>query len=197
MLKYTFNKFKNQDKSLQCFTGQVPELGCCRGPLQANTKNCLEELDLSGHRGSRIRRTPTGVDKVTQTPALEISATPPFTPAAQTTAATSVVELKNAISVLDDASLSEIANMTFLKLAIKNGIDTNPADFASKSIRAMKRLQEHGKNNLLYKFAFCIANSRPGSDVPLFPLDRMPFGLVEYQIEFFAATNIAQVCFCQ
>ncbi|XP_078357969.1 uncharacterized protein LOC144642774 isoform X1 [Oculina patagonica] len=173
--------------------GKFPSLDAAEAHYKLTLTDCLEELDLSGHRGSRIRRTPTGVDKVTQTPALEISATPPFTPAAQTTAATSVVELKNAISVLDDASLSEIANMSFLKLAIKNGIDTNPADFASKSIRAMKRLQEHGKNNLLYKFAFCIANSRPGSDVPLFPLDRMPFGLVEYQIEFFAATNIAQL----
>ena len=83
--------------------------------------------------------------------------------------------------------------MSFLKLAIKNAIDTNPADFASQSIRAMRRLQEHGKNNLLYKFAYSIANNRPGSDAALFPLERMPFGLVVYEIEF-SATNEAQVC---
>ena len=29
---------------------------------------------------------------------------------------------------------------------------------------------------------------------PLMPLDRMPFGLIEYQLEFFTATNIMQVC---
>ena len=84
-------------------------------------------------------------------------------------------------------------NISLLKLAIKNGIDTNPADFASQSVRAMKHLQDHGKSNLLYKFDFFIANTHPGSDVPLFQLERMPFGLVEYQIEFFAATSITQV----
>lgn len=155
--------------------------------------DCLEELDLSSCREERMHRLPPVADKVTQTPALDETAKHPCTANAGTTTVTNVENLKNAISELDDASLSDIANVSFLKLAVKNGIDTNPADFASQSIRAMKRLQEHGKNNLLYKFAFCIANTRPGSDVPLFPLKRMPFGLVEYQIEFFSATNIAQV----
>ena len=152
---------------------------------------------MSNCREDRMRRLPPVAHKVTQTPAFDETANQPCTTNAGTTTVTNVEDLKNAISVLDDASLSDVANVSFLKLAVKNGIDTNPADFASQSIRAMKQLQEHGKNNLLYKFAFCIANSRPGSDVPLFPLTRMPFGLVEYQIGFFSVTNIAQVgCFC-
>ena len=57
----------------------------------------------------------------------------------------------------------------------------------------MKKLQVQKKNNLVYKFVFCIAKNRPGSDETLFPIDRMPFGLVEYQIEFFSLTNIMQV----
>ncbi|KAK3712315.1 hypothetical protein QZH41_017251, partial [Actinostola sp. cb2023] len=36
-------------------------------------------------------------------------------------------------------------------------------------------------------------NKRSGIEEPLFPLDRMPFGLVAYQIEFFACTNIMQI----
>ena len=145
---------------------------------------------MSDRREDRLRRLPTVADKVTQTPHLEERDLQPST----VTAETRTADLKNAISALDDSSLCDIANMSFLKLAIENGIDTNPADFASQSIRAMKRLQENGKNNLLYKFAYSIANNRPGSDAALFPLERMPFGLVEYQIEFFSATNVAQVC---
>ena len=151
-------------------------------------------MDLSDHREGRICRLSAmkAADKVTQTPAvIEDTASQWCTVATRTT--TGVQDLKAAISAVDDATLCDIANTAFLKLALKHGIDTNPADFVSLSITAMKQLQEKRKNNLLYKFAFCIANNRPGSDVPLFPLDRMPFGLVEYQIEFFAATNIAQV----
>ena len=97
------------------------------------------------------------------------------------------------LSSLDDEKLKHIANASFLKLALRVGIDTNPADFASLSVKAMEVLQSHQKNNLLYKFAYCIATTRPGSKEMLFPLNRMPFGLVEYQIEFFASTNIVQV----
>lgn len=179
------------------FRSKFPSLEAAEVYYKLTLTDCLEELELSSCREDRMRRLPPVADKVTQTPALDERANQPCAANAGTTTVTNVEDLKNAISVLDDASLSDITNVSFLKLAVKNGIDTNPADFASQSIRAMKRLQEHGKNNLLYKFAFCIANTRPGSDVPLFPLKRMPFGLVEYQIEFFSATNIAQVgCLC-
>ena len=99
------------------------------------------------------------------------------------------------LSSLDDEKLKHIANASFLKLALRVDIDTNPADFASLSVKAMEVLQSHQKNNLLYKFANCIATARPGSKEMLFPLNRMPLGLVEYQIEFFASTNIVQVSY--
>ncbi|CAH3023178.1 unnamed protein product, partial [Porites evermanni] len=54
----------------------------------------------------------------------------------------------------------------------------------------MKTLKNHIKGNLIYKFAMCIAETRPSTGQSLFPLDRMPSGLVEFQIEFFSATNI-------
>ena len=60
-------------------------------------------------------------------------------------------------------------------------------------MHAMKRLQDNGKNNLIYKFALCIVSNRPGSNDSLFLINRMPFGMVEYQIEFFSATNIMGV----
>jgi hypothetical protein len=57
----------------------------------------------------------------------------------------------------------------------------------------MEMLEKKGKSNLLYKFAYCLATKCPGSDQFLFDVDRMPFGLVEYQIEFFSCTNVMQV----
>ena len=100
------------------------------------------------------------------------------------------------LSSLEEEKLESVANASFVKLALKGGINTNTGNFATLSVKAMKVLQENGKNNLLFKFGYCIATTRPGSEEPLFPLNRMPFGLVEYprQIEFFSSTNIAQVC---
>ena len=48
----------------------------------------------------------------------------------------------------------------------------------------MELLKQNNKNNLLYKFAFALCDTKPGTDEPVFPMDRMPFGLVEYQIVF-------------
>lgn len=102
-------------------------------------------------------------------------------------------QVLEALSSINDENLKQIADASFLKLALRVGIDTNPGNFATLSVQAMKLLQSHGKNNLLYKFAYCIATTRPGSEEALFPFNRMPFGLVEYQIEFFSCTNIIQV----
>jgi len=114
-------------------------------------------------------------------------------PSAVSLSAMSSGQFLEALSALEEEKLEFVANASFLKLALKGGINTNPANFATLSVKAMKVLQENGKNNLLYKFGYCIANTRPGSEEPLLPINRMPFGLVEYQIEFFSSTNIAQV----
>ena len=93
--------------------------------------------------------------------------------------------------------LLELTNNLFLKAAVFNGIDTNPSDFVTLSLTSMKVLQEHNKSNLLYKFAYCLGSNQPGTEKPLFPLNRMPFGLVEYQIEFFSCTNMqVNTCLC-
>ena len=57
----------------------------------------------------------------------------------------------------------------------------------------MALLKQNNKNSLLYKFAFALCDTKPGTDEPVFPMDRMPFGLVEYQIEFFSCTHVKQV----
>lgn len=88
-----------------------------------------------------------------------------------------------------------LANNLFAHLAKQSGIDSNPADFISLSLKGMKRLKGREKNNILYKFSECLGRDRPGTTLPLMPLDRMPFGLIEYQIEFFSSSHITQVLF--
>ena len=132
------------------------------------------------------------VDKVTQTPALpNMAASMSETDHAETTSSYDITN----ITSLEWQQLKELADLAFLELAKRKGIDSNPADFASLAVEGMKRLQEKKKGNLIYKFAMCIGKNQPGTQQSLFPLDRMPFGLVEYQIEFFSATNIMGVSF--
>ena len=129
------------------------------------------------------------VDKVTQTPALQ---DPVANSTSSTRAPTSYLDFST-ISSIEESKLSELANLAFLELATRNGIDTNPADFATLAVKGMKTLKNNNKGNLIYKLAMCIAKTRPSTGQSLFPLDRMPFGLVEFQIEFFSATNIMGV----
>ena len=96
-------------------------------------------------------------------------------------------------SLLDNKDLEILTNKLFLQLALANNITSNPANFCSLSLKAMELLKQNNKNNLLYKFAFALCDTKPGTDEPVFPMDRMPFGLVEYQIEFFSCTHVKQV----
>ena len=66
--------------------------------------------------------------------------------------------------------------------------------FCSMNLAAMNELKCAKKSpSLVYDFARCIAVKRPGTTTSLMPLDRMPFGLVQYQIEFFTSTHVNQV----
>lgn len=179
-----------------CLKVKFPTLDSAEEFYNLTLSNCLEEMETPASRGNTSPK--IMVDKVAQTEKTafrNICTSGTQDREEATTSPIDVKALKVAISALEMGKLNEIANFSFLELANKNGIDTNPADFASLSVKAMKRLKEHNKNNLVYKFSMCIGSNQPGTDDPLFALTRMPFGLVEYQIEFFCATNIMQVCY--
>ena len=90
----------------------------------------------------------------------------------------------------------QLANMAFYELASKKGINSYPRDFSAVASDEMVRLQKNSKSNVLYKFAKCLADSRPGSDEPLMPITKMPFGLIEYQIDFFYNSGqVSSYCF--
>ncbi len=63
-----------------------------------------------------------------------------------------------------------------------------PPDFITKCITAVLNLYTEGKDNLVYHIVNCFQkrdNSDPSSATRL-PMDRMPFGLVDYVLKFFS-----------
>ena len=75
----------------------------------------------------------------------------------------------------------------------KISITSNPQTFVQLSMDAMKRLEDNSKPNLVFIFCQGLAMDRPNDAGPLIPIHRMPFGLIQYCIEFFTCTNVMQV----
>ena len=145
-----------------------PKLDAAEEHYNLTLSNCLEEMEASAGSAETVKSPSRLVDKVTQTPALP-----------NTAASTSGIDVAETISSFDiskitsleSSKLSELANLAFLELATGNGIDTNPADFASLAVEGMKKLKEQKRGNLIYKFAMCIGKNQPGTQQSLFPLD--------------------------
>lgn len=101
---------------------------------------------------------------------------------------------------LDDNS-SNLNNKTikfldelYMHSAISAGITSNPRNFGSNSIKAMVRLQSEKKPNLVYKFSEMLtAQKFLNVAEPVIKLDRMPFGLLDYTIQFFTCPHVKQV----
>lgn len=55
------------------------------------------------------------------------------------------------------------------------------ADFLQSSLSAMKTLFNNKKHNLIYFLSKCFQDS-----TPRLPLNKMPYGLLDYNIRFFA-----------
>ena len=70
-----------------------------------------------------------------------------------------------------------------------------PKDFIDLSIRAMKKLQESGRSNVLYELSLGLGTLRPDGSDSCFPTSRMPMGLLEYMAQFFASETMNEVCY--
>ena len=91
---------------------------------------------------------------------------------------------------MKDNDLEELTNKLFHQLTLAHNLTSNPLNFCSLSIKTMELLNHNNKNNLLYKFALAFCKTKPGTDEPIFPMDKMLLGLVKYQIELFSSTYI-------
>lgn len=70
-----------------------------------------------------------------------------------------------------------------------------PDDFLQLSLSAMENLQANGKTNVLYGLAKGLGRLRLGSSESCFPVSRMPFGLLEYMVNFFNSSPGSNVSF--
>jgi len=86
-----------------------------------------------------------------------------------------------------------ILDKLYTWVACKKGITSNPRSFIQLSLEAMKRLEDNNKVNLVFKFCQGLAQDRPDKSGPLIPIHRMPFGLMQYCMEFFTCTNVMQI----
>ena len=83
-----------------------------------------------------------------------------------------------------------IIEQLYACLATKMGIASTVLSFM-RPLEAMRR--RTNKVNLVVKFCQGLVLDRPDKSGPLIPLHRMPFGLLQYCIEFFTCTNVMQV----
>ena len=86
-----------------------------------------------------------------------------------------------------------ILDKLYTWVACKKGIASNPRSFIQLCLGAMKRLEDNNNVNLVFKFCQGLALDRPDKSGPLIPIHRMPFGLMQYCIEFFICKNVMQV----
>ncbi|XP_063431644.1 uncharacterized protein LOC134714336 [Mytilus trossulus] len=100
--------------------------------------------------------------------------------------------LKNFVKVSSSDKLC-LLDTLFKTVCAENGIKQPPEKFPSLSLKSMDILQKKEKPNVLLDFAKCLGTTRPESDSPLMPVDRMPFGLIQYQLQFFSNSNTKKV----
>ena len=67
-------------------------------------------------------------------------------------------------------------------------------DFLWKSLSAMKVLHTEGKHNLLYHLSHCFLVEEE-SGLTRMPLNRMPYGLIDYNIRFFFLIIVSKTRF--
>ena len=62
-------------------------------------------------------------------------------------------------------------------------------NFLDVSLNAMRTLQLENKKNLIYDLSLCLQRSDNGDKETRMPMERMPFGLIDYNIRFFAHSS--------
>lgn len=96
---------------------------------------------------------------------------------------------------LSTETKKQFLDQMFQSVAEEEGLKIGTANFTSLSLRAMKTLKENSKPNVVKDFVKCLGTKRPNSQEPLMPVTRMPFGLIQHQIQFFCASDIRQVIY--
>ncbi len=65
-----------------------------------------------------------------------------------------------------------------------------PSDFVELCCKAFKELLDSGKDNIVYHLAKGLGTKRTDGSGPRLPTDRMPFGLLSYNIRYFSSDSV-------
>ena len=65
-----------------------------------------------------------------------------------------------------------------------------PREFIAQSLLTMQRLQQAGRSNVLALLAKALGTIRPDGSDSLMPVCKMPVGLIEYAVNFFASKKV-------
>ena len=68
-----------------------------------------------------------------------------------------------------------------------------PEDFLELSKSAMDQLQQHGRTNVVYNFVKAVGTVRTDGTDSRLPISRMPMGMIEHTVNFFANKDINRV----
>ena len=101
--------------------------------------------------------------------------------------------LSSLAKIASHEALLTVADSLVCCAASKTGLSWNVKGFLDIACRAMLELEAHDKPNVVYFLCHCIADKKEDGKTPIMPWDRMPFGLIQYQLQFFSATHICQV----
>ena len=71
-----------------------------------------------------------------------------------------------------------------------------PQDYLELSVQAMLHLKQCDRSNILYSLAKGLGTLKPDGSDSKFPAKRMPAGLLQHMVNFFAADNLSQVLDC-
>ena len=69
-----------------------------------------------------------------------------------------------------------------------------PEDFLELSKSAMNKLQQHGRTNVVYNFVKAVGTVRTDGTDSWLPISRMPMGMIEHTVNFFANKHMGRVC---
>lgn len=101
--------------------------------------------------------------------------------------------VENNFKKIPETEKSSILDSMFKTVCKESNMKQQPNTFVTLSIQSMTTLEKKGKPNLLFDLAKCLGTTRPNSDETLLPMNRMPFGLIQHQLQFFSATDVRQV----
>ena len=101
---------------------------------------------------------------------------------------------RTALAPFETGVKLDILSLLFSEVAKGFPMPDVPQDFLRLSMAAMHRLHTSGRSNTVYLLAKALGTMRADDSDSLLPVSRMPMGLLEYTIAFFAATSIQQVC---